>query len=125
MQYQVIICDDSKLGRRSVNRCLPEGFAADVHMAANGLEAMEILRSQKIEVLFLDLTMPVMDGIGVLETILKEKIEVFVIVISGDVQPKMQQRVIELGALEFIKKPLQQTFLVETLKKFELFPLEV
>jgi len=104
---------------------LPEGFAADVHMAANGLEAMEILRSQKIEVLFLDLTMPVMDGIGVLETILKEKIEVFVIVISGDVQPKMQQRVIELGALEFIKKPLQQTFLVETLKKFELFPLEV
>lgn len=124
MQYQVIICDDSKLGRRSVNRCLPEGFASDIHMAANGLEAMEILRNNKIDVLFLDLTMPVMDGIEVLENILKEKIGVAVIVISGDVQP-MLQRVIELGALEFIKKPIQQSQLVGTLKKFELLSEQV
>ncbi|MCY7296144.1 response regulator [Alteromonas sp. a30] len=125
MQYQVIICDDSKLGRRSVNRCLPEGFASEVHMAANGLEAMEILRNHSIDVLFLDLTMPKMDGIEVLENILLEKISASVIVISGDVQPKMQERVIELGALEFIKKPLQQSQLVETLKKFDLLPEQV
>ncbi len=125
MQYQVIICDDSKLGRRSVNRCLPEGFASEVHMAANGLEAMEILRAQPIDVLFLDLTMPVMEGVEVLQHILLEKIDVAVIVISGDVQPKMQQRVIELGALEFIKKPLQEAQLVETLKKFDLLPEQV
>lgn len=125
MQYQVIICDDSKLGRRSVNRCLPDGFASDVHMAANGLEAMEILRNNQIDVLFLDLTMPVMDGIEVLENILKEKIATSVIVISGDVQPMMQQKVLELGALEFIKKPLQQSQLVQTLKKFELLPEQV
>lgn len=125
MQYQVIICDDSKLGRRSVNRCLPEGFASEVHMAANGLEAMEILRAQPIDVLFLDLTMPVMEGVEVLQHILIEKIDVAVIVISGDVQPKMQQRVIELGALEFIKKPLQEAQLVETLKKFDLLPEQV
>lgn len=94
-------------------------------MAANGLEAMEILRAQPIDVLFLDLTMPVMEGVEVLQHILIEKIDVAVIVISGDVQPKMQQRVIELGALEFIKKPLQEAQLVETLKKFDLLPEQV
>ncbi|UAA39771.1 response regulator [Paraneptunicella aestuarii] len=120
MQYQVLICDDSKLGRRTVNRCLPDGFAGEIHMASNGQEALDVLRAHAIDVLFLDLTMPVMDGVEVLEYILKEKIPVSVIVVSGDVQPQMQQRVIELGALEFIPKPLQAQQLVDTLQRWEL-----
>ena len=120
MRYQVLICDDSRLGRRTVNRCLPEGFANDIHMASNGQEAMDVLRKEKIDVLFLDLTMPILDGVGVLESILMEKIPVSVIVVSGDVQPQMQQRVIELGALEFISKPLQAPKLLEVLQRWDL-----
>lgn len=120
MQYQVLICDDSRLGRRSVNRCLPEGFAESINEAANGQEALDLLRTQKIDVLFLDLTMPVLDGVGVLEAILIEKIAVSVIVVSGDVQPQMQQKVVELGALDFIAKPLDTQKLGQVLAKWEL-----
>lgn len=120
MQYQVLICDDSRMGRRAVNRCLPEGFAESIEEAVNGQEALNVLRVQSIDVLFLDLTMPVLDGIGVLENILKEKISVSVIVISGDVQPQMQQKVLELGALAFISKPVSSDKLAQVLAEWEL-----
>lgn len=121
MSFPVLICDDSKLARKSVQRCLPSDFASEVHLATNGQEAMEILRSQPIALVCLDLTMPVMDGVEVLEAIKKEKIEVFVIVISGDVQPQMQQRVLELGALNFIKKPVSPELLVGSLVRYGLY----
>jgi len=121
MSFPVLICDDSKLGRKSVQRCLPENFASEVHMAAHGQEAMEILRSQNITILFLDLTMPVMDGVQVLEAIKAEKIEVFVIVVSGDIQPQMHERVMKLGALDFIQKPLTLEKLLGSLRLYGLY----
>ena len=90
-------------------------------MACHGQEAMEMLRSQNITILFLDLTMPVMDGVQVLEAIKAEKIEVFVIVVSGDVQPQMRERVMALGALDFIKKPLTTDKLIGSLQMYGLY----
>ena len=121
MSFPVLICDDSKLGRKSVQRCLPEGFASDVFMAGHGQEAMDVLRMQDITVLFLDLTMPVMDGVEVLEAIKAEKIEVFVVVVSGDVQPQMRERVLGLGALDFINKPLTPEKLIGSLQAYGLY----
>jgi two-component system chemotaxis response regulator CheY len=62
--------------------------------------------------------MPILDGVGVLEEIKRRKIEVFVVVISGDIQPVMQNRVMELGALAFIEKPLKRLPLETTLKRY-------
>lgn len=121
MSFPILICDDSKMGRKSVQRCLPDGFASDIHFAAHGGEAMDILRKIPITILFLDLTMPVMDGVQVLEAIKAEKIEVFVVVVSGDVQPKMQERVKLLGALDFIQKPVTTEKLLGSLAKYGLY----
>ncbi|MBE1298710.1 MAG: response regulator [Alteromonadaceae bacterium] len=121
MSFSVLICDDSKLGRKSVQRCLPEGFATEIHLAEHGQQALDVLRSEAITILFLDLTMPVMDGVQVLEAIKAEKIEVFVLVVSGDVQPQMQQRVLNLGALDFIQKPLTTEKLLDSLGKYGLY----
>ncbi len=52
-----------------------------------------------------NLTMPEMDGYGVLETLQREGLRNKVIVVSGDIQPEAYQRVMGLGALDFIKKP--------------------
>ena len=55
---------------------------------------------------FLDLTMPNLDGYGVLETIRQRDLPAMVIVVSGDIQPDAQERVRKLGAMAFIKKPI-------------------
>ena len=58
--------------------------------------------------LFLDLTMPVMDGYQVLEAIQTEGHKTLTIVISADIQPEARERVMSLKALDFIKKPIDQ-----------------
>lgn len=121
MTFPVLICDDSALARKSVKRCLPEDWDVDIHFACNGQEAMNVLETQQIALLFLDLTMPVMDGIDVLTAIKQQGIEVFVIVISGDIQPVMQQKVAELGALDFIQKPVDTLRLTDVLSRFGLY----
>ena len=107
MAFPVLICDDSSLARKMVRKSLPEPFTEQVYTAENGQQALQLLEQHPICLLFLDLTMPLMDGVEVLQTIKERSLEVFVIVISGDIQPQMQERVLSLGALDFIKKPVE------------------
>lgn len=120
MATPLLICDDSNMARKQVKRSLPEEWEVDISFATNGLEALEVIRSGKGEMVFLDLTMPEMDGYGVLETIQQEGLKSVVIVISGDIQPEAQARVKNMGALDFIKKPIDKDKLHAVLLKFGL-----
>ncbi|MFN6261595.1 MAG: response regulator [Chromatiaceae bacterium] len=118
MALPVLICDDSILARKQVRKSLPESFDAEFQTASNGLEALAVLRTQEIGLVFLDLTMPELDGVGVLEAIKAEGIDCFVIVISADIQPEMQKRVMELGALAFVQKPVNEDKINGVLKQY-------
>ena len=114
MSFNILICDDSALARKMARRNLPDGLASEIYEASNGVDALEIMGHHRIDLVLLDLTMPILDGVGVLEEIKRRKIEVFVVVISGDIQPVMQNR----GALAFIEKPLKRLPLETTLKRY-------
>ena len=116
MSTRVLICDDSNLARKQVLRSLPENLSTDVQLAKDGQEALDILRNQHIDILFLDLTMPIIDGLGVLQALQDEEISLPVFVISADVQPEMQNRVLALGAKAFLRKPIELDTLNEHLK---------
>lgn len=121
MTFPVLICDDSSLARKMVKRSLPESLSELVYTAENGEQALSILEEQPVSLMFLDLTMPLMDGVEVLKSIKEKSLEVFVIVVSGDIQPQMQERVLSLGALDFIKKPIDSIRLESVLKRFGLY----
>lgn len=118
MALPILICDDSSFARKQMKRALPAGWDVDVTFAGNGLEGLEAIRAGKGEVVFLDLTMPELDGYGVLEQIRKEDLPAMVIVVSGDIQPDAQERVQKLGAMAFIKKPIDQQKAAEVLTQF-------
>lgn len=120
MAIPLLICDDSSMARKQVAKALPPGWEVDITYAANGLEALEAIKAGKAEMLFLDLTMPEMDGFEVLEHIRKLDLNTVVIVISGDIQPVARDRVLALGALDFIKKPVSPEKIASTLEKFGL-----
>ena len=120
MALSVLICDDSLLARNQLKKSLPADFDASMVTASNGLEALAILRSQEIGLVFLDLTMPELDGVGVLEAIKADAMDCLVIVVSADIQPEMQKRVMELGALAFVRKPASADKLAEVLHKYGL-----
>ncbi|MGB2130441.1 MAG: response regulator [Marinobacterium sp.] len=116
MQIPVTVCDDSMLSRKNLIKALPSGWLADITECKNGLEALEACRAGRAEVLFLDLTMPIMDGLEVLERLRGEDLNTVVIVVSADFQPEVQQRVQSLGALTFIRKPITAEQLAEALR---------
>lgn len=120
MSIPLLICDDSAMARKQVKRSLPEGWDVNLIMATNGVEGMEAIRSGQGEMVFLDLTMPELDGYGVLDSIQKEGHKCIVIVISADIQPEARERVMALGALDFIKKPIDSKKLQDVLKKYGL-----
>lgn len=120
MAIPLLICDDSNIARKQVAKSLPVGWDVSITYATNGLEALAAIRQGKGEMVFLDLTMPEMDGFGVLETIRQEDLKSMVIVISGDIQPVARERVLQLGALDFIKKPVNGEKLKDTLQTYGL-----
>ena len=124
MSTRLLICDDSNMARKQVARSLPDGWDVEISFATNGQEGIEAIKAGKGDVLLLDLNMPVLDGYGVLETIVKEDLPTLTIVISGDIQPEAHQRVTRLGALDFIQKPVNKEKLTEILLAYGVFTKE-
>lgn len=101
----LLICDDSNMARKQLLRALPTDWGVSVTLASDGMQALEAIRQGLGEVVLLDLTMPEMDGYQVLAAMRAQNLQAKVIVISGDVQAEAVRRVLELGALAFLKKP--------------------
>jgi CheY-like chemotaxis protein len=118
MAVPITVVDDSKISRKMVIRALPPSWKVDITQAENGVEALAAYRDGKAEIMFLDLTMPVMDGYETLEHLQKEQLNTFVIVISADIQPEAQARVKKLGAMAFIKKPVKTMDIENVLREY-------
>ena len=103
------------VARKQVAKCLPQDWEVAVHFAKHGREAIEALEEDKGQLLLLDLNMPVMDGYQTLQTIKQNNLDTKVIVISGDIQPEAHDRVKKLGAIDFIKKPVNAAVLQQAL----------
>lgn len=118
MPVSVLVVDDSPMARKMLIRSLPPNWDVEISQASNGVEALEAYRAGKVDVMFLDLTMPEMDGYQVLETLRKEDLNCLVIVCSADIQPRAQERVLGMGAIAFVKKPVDAQKIEVVLKKY-------
>lgn len=121
----LLICDDSTLARKQLLRALPAGWPITISQAASGAEALARIALGDIEVLLLDLTMPGMDGYQVLAELRASRQDCKVIVVSADVQEEAVRRVLDLGALAFIRKPADPVHLQQTLASLGLLPGEL
>ena len=121
MPLPIVIADDSLLARKVLTKALPDDWDVDIAYASNGREALALYRAGKASVMFLDLTMPDMNGYQVLEALQHEDLNTFVIVVSADVQPLAQERVRALGAAAFVAKPVTTEALLPILKEYGLY----
>jgi DNA-binding NtrC family response regulator len=102
---KVLIVDDEKLIRWSVRRQLEEwGYTA--LEAESGTGALSQIRAESPDLILLDVRLPDLSGIEVLREIKQNNLSIPVIMITGDPQLDDIKTAIKLGALDFIKKPL-------------------
>lgn len=90
-----------------------------VGLAFDGLEALQLVENVRPEVLILDITMPYLDGIGVLERLGdSEERPMVVIVLTAFEHEAMIQRLIGLGATYYMVKPFDAPTLFERIRQF-------
>lgn len=110
MKKNILIIDDSALMRRVLSDIITSDDRFRVaEMAVNGLDGLSILQKKcnEIDAVLLDINMPKMNGIEMLEELKKENIKAVVIVVStsAKIDAKETIRALELGAFDFVTKP--------------------
>lgn len=121
MALPVLVADDSSLARRLLINALPDDWDIELTQAASGAEALAQFQAGKGAVIFLDLTMPDMDGFQVLERIRRQGMDAFVIVVSADIQSGAVERVKNLGAIGFVPKPVSSERILPILRGYGLY----
>ena len=117
MAKSILIVDDAMFMRTMVrNILLVEGFA--VHEAANGQEALEQYEIHNPQLVFMDITMPVMDGIAATKAIKEKHPSAVIVMCSAMGQQNMVVDAVRAGARDFIVKPFQADRVLECVKKF-------
>jgi two-component system chemotaxis response regulator CheY len=117
MAYNVLIVDDSPAMRAFVRRVM-DLSGLDVGrclQAANGQEALELLRSEWVDVVLTDINMPIMDGEQFVRRVEEDDAlrSIPVLVVSTDRSEDRMHRMLTLGAKGYVTKP----FLPETLRR--------
>ncbi|MFT7484414.1 MAG: CheY-like chemotaxis protein [Candidatus Paceibacteria bacterium] len=113
---RILVIDDSSFQRMTFKHLLLR-MGHEPILAENG--GIGLLRAVKMNpaAILLDLNMPIIDGFQLLEQLRKRDIDVPAAVISADDQEVNVRRCRELGAHEFITKPVQATELAEAIER--------
>ncbi|MCR4755691.1 MAG: response regulator [Lachnospiraceae bacterium] len=113
----ILIVDDSRIIRRVLTNTLKEAGHEIAGEAANGEEALKILETVTPDLVTLDITMPVMDGLETLNRIKESYPDLKVIMISAAGQKNKVLQALKDGALDFIRKPFEKDEMLEVISK--------
>lgn len=112
----VLIVDDSRTSRRILRNILTENGYDVVGEAQDGQVGYEKYIELKPDLVTLDITMPVLDGLGALEKIMSLNKDANVIMVTAAGQKSKMVEAIKLGAAEFIQKPFEPEQILSVIK---------
>ena len=104
-ELKIVIADDSKAISDVVSRTLSEieGFKV-VGVAANGAEVLRLVRERQPHLLILDISMPIIDGVAVLEELRAEGSSIVIVMFTADPTRFARKACLDLGANYFLDK---------------------
>ena len=112
-----MIVDDSMVIREKIEGILKNEDFEIVGTAQNGLEALEQFKALRPEVMTLDITMPLMDGIETIQKIMEVSPDVRILVVSALADKATLINAMHLGAYGFLCKPFRDVELIEAIEE--------
>jgi|GEM_PF-1219086 len=115
--YRVLIVDDEKFVRKSIINQIEweqRGLVL-VGEADNGEAALSLVSLVKPDIILVDIKMPIMNGIELIRNVKKEYPNIYFIILSGYDDFEYTKEAIKLGITNYIKKPIDENELNETL----------
>ncbi len=113
---RILVVDDSAYQRNKVRRAT-NTTEYELCEASNGRDGLDMVTTYAPDCILLDLIMPEMDGIEVLQILRDRGENVPVIVLTADIQESTRQQCLELGAVTFINKPLKENEILDAINQ--------
>ena len=105
--YRVLITDDEKIEREGIKFLLAqEEGEYEIHEAANGRQALNVLRSEEIDFLLTDIKMPHMDGLELASKVREEYPNLPIVIFSGYSDFAFAQEAMRYGVKDYVLKPV-------------------
>lgn len=115
MRVRILIVDDEPLARQRVIALLQQEQEVEIAgECGNGAEALAVLRAKEIDILFLDIQMPEIDGIRMLETLGPDRTPVVIFTTAYD---EFAVKAFELNAVDYLLKPFSRSRFHEALSR--------
>ncbi|MBI1802961.1 MAG: response regulator [Ignavibacteriae bacterium] len=115
-KLKLLVVDDED-GLRTLLKSELEFDGFDVDEADGGIIALETMKNKTYDVVILDIRMPDMDGLQVLRRLKAEKLAKKVVMLTGVDELKIAREALELGADDFLTKPIEFKNLLACIKR--------
>lgn len=113
---KILVCDDSILARKSLKGLL-NGFGYEnIIEVANGQDAVDKCQAEVPDIVFLDIVMPVKDGVTATNEIMANNPDMNIIIVSSVGTQTHLKEAIKAGARDFIQKPIDEDLLKQVLE---------
>lgn len=128
MSYNILIVDDSKIIRSIVKKTISMAGleVGELHEAGQGLEALECLNKNWIDIVFADINMPEMNGVELVKKMSEDNmlLSIPVVIVSSERSPERIEELKKHGIRAFIKKPFNpenfKSVVDDVLRKFQV-----
>ncbi|WIG00056.1 MULTISPECIES: response regulator [Pontibacillus] len=113
----ILIVDDAKFMRMTLGTIIEKGNHTVIGEAEDGREAIDLFHKLSPDLVTMDITMPEMNGLEAVDSILSSQPSAKIIMCSAMGQQKMVVEAIEKGAKDFIVKPFDETRVLDAINR--------
>ncbi len=117
MLARILVVDDDRLLREVVGEYL-SGHDYEVDLAESGEEALTLFEMGKYQLAIIDLVMPGMNGLEVMEKLMKDDPKIYCIIMTGYPTIDSAYKAMVEGVSDYVIKPFQLSELLETVQKY-------
>ncbi len=118
-ECSILVCDDSILARKNLTALL-KGFGyTNINEASNGEDAVNYCKENNPDLIFLDIVMPVKDGVTATNEIMNNNPDARIIIVSSVGTQTHLKEAIKAGAKDFIQKPIDEDLLKQVLENVD------
>ncbi len=121
-KLRILVAEDNDINRKLIKRTL-ENYNAEVTLANNGEEALNEVKSRKFDLIFMDIAMPVMDGVEALHAILNYELNTGIkhtpiVALTANALKGDRERFLNEGFDEYVTKPIKGSSIEAILQMF-------
>lgn len=119
-KLKVLLVEDNKVNQKIATRIISKQFDCEVTVANDGVEGVDIFSEKEFDLVFMDLSMPNMDGFEATEKIRKEHpySKVPIIALTANTEEGVEQKCFDSGMNAYLSKPIKKDEIRKQIEKF-------